>query len=140
VIEAMRNDLTLLHVQDYNSGPVMGLDNQYHNMGGADFHVAMTDMLLAGFPVRGDTSKVFAPLRQEQVAIGLPAAMYAGNGFTSVADVHTALDCLTKGSNCGSYKPRGVYPNLRGLMTWSINWDKYNNYEFSKAHRAYLPR
>jgi len=25
-------------------------------------------------------------------------------------------------------------------MTWSINWDKYNNYEFSKAHRAYLPR
>jgi chitinase len=25
-------------------------------------------------------------------------------------------------------------------MTWSINWDKYNNYEFSKQHRAYLPR
>jgi len=140
VIEAMRNDLTLLHVQDYNSGPVMGLDNQYHTMGGADFHVAMTDMLLAGFPVRGDTSKVFAPLRQDQVAIGLPAAMYAGNGFTSVADVQTALDCLTKGTRCGSYKPKGVYPDLRGLMTWSINWDKYNNYEFSKSHRAYLPR
>ncbi|WP_330770314.1 chitinase [Lentzea aerocolonigenes] len=83
VIEAMRNDLTLLHVQDYNSGPVMGLDNQYHNMGGADFHVAMTDMVLAGFPVRGDASKFFTGLRQDQVAIGLPAAQYAGNGFTS---------------------------------------------------------
>ncbi|WP_434442911.1 chitinase [Lentzea sp. E54] len=140
VIEAMRDDLTLLHVQHYNSGPVMGLDNQYHFMGGSDFHIAMADMVLAGFPVRGDTSKVFAPLRQEQVAIGLPAAVPAGNGFTSVADVHTTLNCLTKGTGCGSYQPKGVYPNLRGLMTWSINWDKFNNYEFSKQHRAYLPR
>ncbi len=34
VIHALRDDLTLLHVQDYNSGPIMGLDNQYHSMGG----------------------------------------------------------------------------------------------------------
>ncbi len=52
VIYALRDDLTLLHVQDYNSGPIMGLDNQYHTMGGADFHIAMTDMLLTGFPWR----------------------------------------------------------------------------------------
>ncbi|MEV0588371.1 glycosyl hydrolase family 18 protein [Nonomuraea sp. NPDC050310] len=138
VIHAMRNDLTLLHVQDYNSGPIMGLDNQYHTMGGHDFHVAMTDMLLAGFPIRGDANNVFPPLRQNQVAIGLPAAPWAGNGFTTVAEVQKAFDCLAKGSNCGSYKPRGVYPNLRGLMTWSINWDRYNSFEFSRNHRAYL--
>ncbi|HEY4018937.1 MAG TPA: glycosyl hydrolase family 18 protein, partial [Pseudonocardiaceae bacterium] len=53
VIYALRGDLSLLTVQDYNSGPIMGLDNQYHTMGGADFHIAMTDMLLAGFPVAG---------------------------------------------------------------------------------------
>ncbi len=52
----MRNDLTVLHVQDYNSGPIMGLDNQYHFMGGADFHIAMTDMMMAGFPVAGNTA------------------------------------------------------------------------------------
>ena len=57
VIHALRNDLTVLHVQDYNSGPIMGLDNQYHTMGGADFHIAMTDMLLAGFPVAGNTGQ-----------------------------------------------------------------------------------
>lgn len=72
VIHALRDDLTLLHVQDYNSGSIMGLDNQYHSMGGADFHIAMTDMLLTGFPVAGDTSRMFPALRPDQVAIGLP--------------------------------------------------------------------
>ncbi|MFF4410880.1 carbohydrate binding domain-containing protein [Streptosporangium sp. NPDC001559] len=138
VIHALRNDLTLLHVQDYNSGPITGLDNQYHTMGNADFHVAMTDMLLAGFPIAGNPNNVFPALRPEQVAIGLPAAQYAGNGYTSVAEVQKAFDCLSKGTNCGSYKPKGVYRGLRGLMTWSINWDKYNNFEFSRNHRAYL--
>ncbi|MEU3169981.1 glycosyl hydrolase family 18 protein [Streptosporangium sp. NPDC006930] len=138
VIHAMRNDLTLLHVQDYNSGPIMGLDNQYHTMGGHDFHVAMTDMLLAGFPIAGNPNNVFPALRQDQVAIGLPAAPFAGNGFTTVAEVQKAFDCLAKGTNCGTYRPRGVYPNLRGLMTWSINWDRYNAFEFSRSHRAYL--
>ncbi|NRQ39779.1 chitinase [Nonomuraea sp. NN258] len=138
VIHAMRNDLTLLHVQDYNSGPIMGLDNQYHTMGGHDFHIAMTDMLLAGFPIMGNQNNVFPALRQDQVAIGLPASPQAGNGFTTVGEVQKAFDCLAKGTNCGSYKPRGVYPNLRGLMTWSINWDRYNAFEFSKNHRAYL--
>ncbi|MFB9878303.1 carbohydrate binding domain-containing protein [Planobispora siamensis] len=138
VIHAMRDDLTLLHVQDYNSGPIMGLDNQYHTMGTHDFHVAMTDMLLAGFPIMGNPNNVFPALRQDQVAIGLPAAPWAGNGFTTVAEVQKAFDCLAKGTNCGPYKPKGVYPNLRGLMTWSINWDKYNGFEFSRSHRAYL--
>jgi chitinase len=138
VIHALRNDLALLHVQDYNSGPIMGLDNQYHTMGVADFHVAMTEMLLTGFPVRGNAANVFPALRPDQVAIGLPAAPYAGNGFTTVAEVQKAFDCLAKGTNCGSYRPRGIYPSLRGLMTWSINWDKYNGSEFSQSHRTYL--
>ncbi|WP_214413387.1 chitinase [Sphaerisporangium fuscum] len=138
VIHALRDDLTLLHVQDYNSGPITGLDDQWHTMGTADFHIAMTDMLLAGFPVQGNAAAFFPPLRPDQVAIGLPAAPYAGNGFTTVGEVQKAFDCLAKGTNCGSYRPRGVYPALRGLMTWSINWDKYNGSEFSANHRAYL--
>ncbi|WP_207755698.1 chitinase [Nonomuraea cypriaca] len=138
VIHAMRDDLTLLHVQDYNSGPIMGLDAQYHTMGGHDFHVAMTDMLLAGFPIMGNAANVFPPLRQEQVAIGLPASPNAGNGFTTVAEVQKAFDCLAKGAGCGTYRPRGVYPNLRGLMSWSINWDRYNGLQFARSHRAYL--
>ncbi|MFF3248281.1 chitinase [Streptomyces sp. NPDC002870] len=137
VIHALRDDLTLLHVQDYNSGSIMGLDNQYHSMGGADFHIAMTDMLLTGFPVAGDTTKVFPALRPEQVAIGLPASTQAGNGHTTPAEVNKALDCLTKKVSCGSYQTHGTWPSMRGLMTWSINWDRFNQWEFSKNFDAY---
>ncbi|MFE1311573.1 chitinase [Streptomyces sp. NPDC058755] len=138
VIYALRDDLTLLHVQDYNSGPIMGLDNQYHSMGGADFHIAMTDMLLAGFPVAGDANNVFPPLRPDQVAIGMPASTNAGNGYVTPAEVTKTLDCLTKKSNCGSYPTHGTWPALRGLMTWSVNWDRYSGWEFQKNFDAYF--
>lgn len=138
VIHALRDALTVLHVQDYNSGPVMGLDNQYHTMGGADFHIAMTDMMKAGFPV-STTGQTFPGLREDQIAFGLPAAVSAGNGHTAPAAVHQALDCLVKGQNCGGYSLRGgASPSLRGLMTWSINWDKYYNWEFQNSHAPYL--
>lgn len=138
VIHALRDDLTLLHVQDYNSGPIMGLDNQYHSMGGADFHIAMTDMLLTGFPVAGDANNVFPPLRPDQVAIGMPASTNAGNGHVSPAEVTKALNCLTEKTDCGSYATHGTWPALRGLMTWSINWDRYSNWEFQKNFDAYF--
>lgn len=138
VIHALRDELDILHVQDYNSGPVMGLDGQYHTMGGADFHIALTDMLKAGFTV-ADTGKFFPGLREEQIAFGLPAAVSAGNGHTPPAAVHQALDCLTSGTNCGEYELRGGHsPELRGLMTWSINWDRYYEWEFMNSHRPYL--
>nr|WP_203615657.1 glycoside hydrolase family 18 protein [Streptomyces sp. SID13726] len=138
VIHALRDDLTLLHVQDYNSGPIMGLDNQYHSMGGADFHIAMTDMLLTGFPVAGDPANVFPPLRPDQIAIGMPASVNAGNGYVSPAEVTKTLDCLTKKTNCGSYPTHGTWPSLRGLMTWSINWDRFSDGEFRGVFEGYF--
>ncbi|GIG68364.1 chitinase [Phytomonospora endophytica] len=138
VIHAMRDALTVLHVQDYNSGPVMGLDGQYHNIGNADFHIAMTDMIKAGFTV-ANTGQTFPGLRADQIAFGLPAAVSAGNGYTSPAAVHQAVDCLAKGVNCGGYTLRGgASPAFRGLMTWSVNWDRYYNWEFANSHEPYL--
>ncbi|MFF9409090.1 chitinase [Streptomyces anandii] len=138
VIHALRDDLTLLHVQDYNSGPIMGLDDQYHSMGGADFHIAMTDMLLTGFPVAGDPANLFPPLRPDQVAIGMPASVNAGNGYVSPSEVTRTLDCLTRKTDCGSYATHGTWPALRGLMTWSVNWDRFSNWEFRKNFDAYF--
>ncbi|MGW4487134.1 chitinase [Amycolatopsis sp. NPDC004368] len=137
VIDALRDSLTVLHVQDYNSGPVMGLDNQYHTMGGADFHIAMTDMLKAGFTVAGGA--FFPGLRDDQIALGVPATVNAGNGYTAPADVQTALTCLAKGTGCGGYTLRGgTQPGLRGLMTWSINWDHFSGWAFQNAHAPFL--
>lgn len=137
VIYALRDQLDWLQVQNYNSGAITGTDNKYHTMGGADFHIALIDMLLTGFKVAG-TNLTFPALRQDQVLIGLPANVNAGGGFTSVADVHTAMNCLIKTQGCTTYQPAQAWTNLRGLMTWSINWDKFNNYEFSTKHRQYL--
>lgn len=141
VIYALRDILNWIQVQDYNSGPIIGLDDQYHTMGGADFHVAMLDMLLSGFPVAHNTNNVFPALRPDQVVLGIPATGGAGNGYTAPAEVQKALNYIIKGQAFGgSYvlrNPSG-YPGFKGLMTWSINWDAYSNFEFSNSHRTYL--
>ncbi|GIF24700.1 chitinase [Actinoplanes tereljensis] len=139
VIYAVRDFLTILHVQDYNSGSIMGLDNQYHSMGGADFHIAMTDMLLAGFPVAGNTANAFPALREDQVAFGAPSSVSAGNGYVAPAAVQQAVGCLVSGANCGGYTVRsGTNPNFRGLMTWSINWDKFYSWEFQNQNGKFV--
>ncbi len=140
VIYGLRDILDWLQVQHYNSGPITALDGQYYSMGSADFHVAMADMMLTGFPVGKNANYPFPALRPDQIVIGLPANVNSGGGFTSVAEVHKALNYLMKGvSYGGGYQLRnGAHSGMRGLMTWSINWDRFNNFEFSSNHRTYL--
>ncbi|UII19361.1 Ig-like domain-containing protein [Fulvivirga ligni] len=141
VIYALRNQMDYIHVQHYNSGCMLGLDGMCYSQSTADFHVAMAEMLLQGFPVAGNPVD-FPALRQDQVAIGLPASpSAAGGGYTTPANVHKALDYLIKGIPFGgnySLRSSSGYSNFRGLMTWSINWDINYGYEFSNNHRAYL--
>ncbi|WP_164019771.1 fibronectin type III domain-containing protein [Pyxidicoccus trucidator] len=142
VIYSLRDRLTYLHVQHYNTGTVTALDGRAYAQGTPDFHVAMAEMLLRGFPVGGNTSAMFPALRPEQVLIGLPSSpQAAGGGYTTPANVQKALDYLIKGQSFGgAYVLRNAsgYPGFKGLMTWSINWDKFTNFEFSNSHRAYL--
>ncbi|WP_373974391.1 glycosyl hydrolase family 18 protein [Chitinibacter sp. SCUT-21] len=140
IIHGLRDDLNLLHVQHYNSGGITGKDDKTYTQGTVDFQVAMTDMLLTGFNVGRDPNKFFPPLRPDQVGIGLPSipAAAPSGGYMNNAEVQKALDCLMKLQNCGTYKPTAAQPDLRGVMTWSINWDKTNGYSFAKGHKAYL--
>ncbi len=140
IIYALRNDMDYIHVQHYNTGCMLGLDGLCYSQGNVDFQVAMADMLLQGFPVAG--GQQFPALRQDQVAIGLPASpSAAGGGYTAPAEVHKALDYIIKGQSFGGQytlrNPSG-YANFRGLMTWSINWDIVSGFGFSNPHRAYL--
>lgn len=142
VIYDLRNELDYLHVQHYNTGPMLGLDGKAYSQGTPDFHVAMAEMLLVGFPVGGNPNNMFPALRPDQIVIGLPASpQAAGGGYTTPANVQKALDYLIKGIPFGgTYVLRNTagYPDLKGLMTWSINWDKYTNNLFSTSHRTYL--
>jgi chitinase len=128
VLYALRDILTFVHVQYYNTGSQVALDDKVYAQSSADFIVTMTDMLLRGFPVARNTANVFPALREDQVAFGLPAtntgAAPAG-GYVSNADVTKALNYLVKGISYGSgYVLPKSYPGLRGIMTWSVNWDK----------------
>lgn len=141
LIYGLRNELTFIHPQLYNTGSMTGMDNKNYNSSTSDFIVAMTEMLMNGFPVAG-TSQTFPALREDQVAFGLPAsAPAAGSGYTMPADVKKALDYLTKGASFGGgyvLRKGSGYPGLRGIMTWSVNWDKANGDEFANNYYDYF--
>lgn len=142
VIHGLRNELDWIHVQHYNGSSLTGLDGNMYAQGTADFHVAMSEMLIQGFPVAGNQAHFFPGLRPDQVAFGIPSSPEAaGSGQTPIDVTQKALDYLIKGiSYGGKYKlmQPGGYPEFRGLMTWSINWDASHGNPFSNAHRAYF--
>ncbi len=138
VIYGLKDQLNWLQVQYYNSGSINDINGKAQSMGNGEFYASLADMLLTGFNVNNDSNYFFPALRQDQVVIGVPSCNYAGNGYVSNAELQTALDGLINGGTVGSYKINNKYPNLRGLMTWSINWDQYSNFAWSNYFRSYF--
>lgn len=124
IIHALRDSLDIVQVQLYNSGSMYGLDGNIYTQGTADFIVAMTEAVIRGFNTNGG---FFNGIPANKVGVGLPASQdAAGGGFVDTANVLSAMNYLLgKGSKPGSYSiiQQGAYPNLRAMMTWSINWD-----------------
>ncbi|MFJ6568224.1 chitinase [Streptomyces sp. NPDC091292] len=108
----IKDILTVVNMQYYNSGTMLGCDGKVYGQGSVDFLTALACIQLEG------------GLAPSQVGLGTPASTRAaGSGYISPTIVNNALDCLTKGTNCGTFKPSRTYPDLRGAMTWSTNWD-----------------
>jgi chitinase len=130
LINNIKSIITVVHTQYYNSGSMNGRDGNVYFEGTADFETALACILLQ-------------TLRPDQVALGLPASTSAaGGGYGNPSVVNNALDCLARGANCGSFQPATMYPSIRGAMTYSINWDASNGYNFAntvKPHLATLP-
>ena len=140
VLHALRSQLTHVHVQHYNTGSMYGRNGRSWKPGTGDFHVAMADMLLAGFQVSG--GEFFPPFSPDQVLLGVPAAAgAAGSGYTSPQVVHHSLDYLVLGKSFnGAYRlarPAG-HLDFRGLMIWSINWDVKAGGTFGRSQRDHL--
>ena len=137
IIDALRDRLDILQVQLYNSGSMYGIDGAIYTQGPADFIVSQTEALLQGFQTSGG---FFAPLPPEKVAIGLPACpLAAGGGYVTPAILAQAVDYLRgTGPQPDNYQRVATYPTLRGLMTWSINWDAVSTCasadEFAQAY------
>ncbi|MDT0566433.1 glycosyl hydrolase family 18 protein [Streptomyces sp. DSM 3412] len=118
----IKDILTVVNMQYYNSGSMLGCDGKVYSQGSVDFLTALACLQLEG------------GLAPSQVGLGLPASTRgAGSGYVSPTVVNNALDCLTRGTNCGSFKPPRTYPDLRGAMTWSTNWDATAGNAWSNA-------
>jgi chitinase len=133
MIDGLRNELDLLHVQLYNNG---GLATPYspqaYQAGTVDMMVASARMLIEGFPLAYGAAGNFQGLRPDQVALGLPSGpRAAGSGQATVANINNAVSCLVRRTNCGSHSPAAAYQTFRGVMTWSINWDVADGRPFS---------
>ncbi|QUW93428.1 glycoside hydrolase family 18 protein [Streptomyces sp. V17-9] len=123
----VKDILTVVNMQYYNSGTMLGCDGKVYAQGTVDFLTALACIQLEG------------GLAPSQVGLGLPASTRAaGGGYVSPSVVNAALDCLTKATNCGSFKPSKTYPDLRGAMTWSTNWDATAGNAWSNSVGAHV--
>ncbi|MBJ7003139.1 chitinase [Streptomyces griseofuscus] len=123
----VKDILTVVNTQYYNSGSMLGCDGKVYSQGTVDFLTALACIQLQG------------GLSPSQIGLGLPASTSAaGSGYVSPSVVNNALDCLTAATNCGSFRPSKTYPDLRGAMTWSTNWDASNGNSWSGTVGAHV--
>ncbi len=140
-IHALRDSLDILQVQLYNSGSMYGIDGNTYTQGTADFIIAMCEAVIHGFSTSGGS---FIGLPSNKVAIGLPACTSAaGGGYVDSATVVAAVKYLMgAGPKPGTYtlSNSSGYPSLRGMMTWSINWDAVstcgNKYGYANTYQS----
>lgn len=149
VVHALRDSLDIMMVQLYNSGSMYAVTGDIYSQGTADFIVALVEAMIVGFNVDrwNNQAGPFVGLPANKVAVALPACPdAAGSGYTSPVVVKSAIDYLRGiGPKPGAYtriSPTG-YPNLRGMMTWSINWDAVSTcgsvYEYAASFTNIFP-
>ncbi|GAA2499206.1 chitinase [Streptomyces longisporus] len=106
-----------LNMQYYN-GSMYGCSGDSYQAGTVAGFVAQTDCLNKGLVVQGTTIKV----PYDKQAPGLPAQPGAGGGHMSPSLVSQAW--------------RHYGTALKGLMTWSINWDGSKGWTFGDNVKA----
>ncbi|MFE0459066.1 chitinase [Kitasatospora sp. NPDC058965] len=124
---AVKDVLTIVNMQYYNSGSMNGCDGNVYSEGTENFLTALACIQLQGGLAPG------------QVGLGVPASgSAAGGGYVSPGVVNAALDCLASGTNCGSFKPTTKWPGIGGAMTWSTNWDASNGSSIATSVGGHL--
>ncbi len=129
IVYALRDILSFVDVQDYNTPPLEGLDGEIYQSHTVGYHAALTELLLRGFPVGGDPRQLFPPLPASMVAVGFLT------GYDTPELVDAAMRYLLTGQPVAGAQyrlqaPHG-YPGLRGAMFWTIDDDMLSGYSYS---------
>ncbi len=125
----VRDILSFMDTQHYNTPPLQGLDGEIYQPGSVDYHVAMAELVLHGFAIGGDPRNAWPALPADKYAVGFLTT------DTSPIVVSQAMDWLITGKAPpgAKYKlrnPKG-YPGLIGAMFWTLNYDRYDGYNYS---------
>ena len=122
IIEQLRDELDLLMVQLYNSGSILDLNGREQHENSVDFVISATEAIIKGFTAKGGLGE-YSGLPEEKVAIGLTTCK-SDEAVRTKTEIVSIVNYLTgNGEKIGSYTLKDSYPNLKGLMTWSINTD-----------------
>jgi chitinase len=118
----IKSILTIMNTQYYNSGTMNGCDGNVYGESTENFLTALA------------CTQLKSGLSASQIGVGLPASpSAAGSGYVAPSVVAAALDCLAERTKCGSFVPLQTWPRIGGAMTWSINWDASNGYNFANT-------
>lgn len=132
VIQELSDELDLLMVQLYNAGSIYGTPPSAWSTGPAyaagtpDFIIAGTEALIEGFESQNDALPGdYLGLPASKIAVAVPSCSAAAwSGSYSTSTIEGAINYLTgKGPKPGTRTLTKSYPDLRGIMTWSINKD-----------------
>ena len=117
----IKDILTICYPQFYNAGGDIGYNNFNARYPSQSFITSLATMYIEN------------GLRPDQMAIGVPAINGAGTGYISINDLKAVINSLVYKKTLDGFTPPREYKTLRGVMTWSINWDGTQNYAWGKS-------
>ena len=127
LLQLIKDKVTIVNMQLYNTGTQYGLDGNYYTPGTVDFITAYIDVMKK------------AGLDESQIGLGMNAnntkTGYVDPSITNNAILSARLGGQTIG---GSYVLNTAYPRIGGIMLYSINQDGSVGYNFSNTYRTVL--
>ena len=118
----IKDILTICYPQFYNAGGDIGYNNFNARYPSQSFITSLATMYIEN------------GLRPDQLAIGVPAlSSGAGSGYITIDSLIEVVNSLVYKKPLDGFTPPREYKTLRGVMTWSINWDGTQNYVWAKS-------
>ena len=147
LIANIRDHLTWVGVQIYNSGGMYGPDGEIQPISAdnqANASVAMALNLLElwaqGAP-HSFINNTQALLEPQQVVLGYPASNGQRSDGLPSGDLNAiieAVSCLNRSTHCKHIAPRvALSQPIGGVFNWNVNFDRANGFIFAKTLMAH---
>jgi chitinase len=143
LIANIRNHLTWVGIQVYNSGGMYGPDGEIQPINAdnqTNASVAMALNLLEVWTQESPHSFINntqALLEPHQVVLGYPASngqRSDGHPSGDLNAIREAISCLNHSTHCKRIAPRAALSQpIGGVFNWNVNFDRANGFIFAKT-------